>query len=71
MGEIQKIPASLPDNVMSATASVASPVLDRVSVCEADLPTLISPNDKEDETEIDGACAVPLNNTLVGLPVAL
>jgi hypothetical protein len=71
VGETEKIPASLPDRAMPDTVSVASPVLDIVSVWEPGAPTLISPNAKEDGTEIDDAVPVPFIDTLVGLPVAL
>ena len=71
VGETENAAASAPERVMSGTTSVASPELDMLSVWEPDAPTVTDPKAREDETEIDGAVPVPLNDTLVGLPVAL
>jgi hypothetical protein len=69
--ETENAVASAPERVMSVTVSSASPTLDMLSVWETEAPTVTDPKAREDETEIDGAVPVPLNDTLVGLPVAL
>ena len=72
VGLIVNCSESTPDTAMLDTTNGAFPMLETESVCGVTPPMLMLPNESDAvESEIVGAWAVPDNDTVEGLPVAL